>query len=297
MTRTAAIPLVLLMASAAAGVAGAQGLVFTGTAELVHPGLVSTAASEVKITFSPDGTRMLWGTGGRTGGPGSLDIWESSQEKGVWSKPKPVSFNSPEEDFDPFFAPNGRGVYFFSNRPGGIGKNDVWFVPFDAKTGRFGTAVNLGAAVNSSGDEWAPILTKDGTHLIFASDGRGGQGLHDLFISEQRDGAWLPATPLPGNVNSPDEEFDAVLLDGDTVLIFTRKGKDQDGADLFISALKNGAWGEPARLGPEVNAPGAWNFGPARHPREPGVLYFTSHREGNTRGRSDIYRIRCRHER
>lgn len=266
-------------------------LVFSGSAELVYPGLVSTSNSEIKLTFSPDARRMLWGTIGWDGGAGGWDIWESRLEGGQWSRPAPVSFNSSQNDFDPFFTPDGRGVYFFSNRDGGLGGDDIWFAAFDPETGTYSPAENLGPNINSKGDEWAPILSSDGKRLLFASDGRGGRGLHDLFTSDRKDDTWLPAVPLPGAVSSAEDDFDAILLEKDCLLIFTRKASDKDEAYLYASLLQGGVWSQPVRLGPEVNVDGAWNLGPGANPTEPGMLYFTSHRPGNAVGRSDIYRI------
>ena len=93
--------------------------------------LVSTPNSEVRITFSPDGNRMLWGTIGWSGGMGGWDIFESRRVAGGWSNPAAVWFNSTANDFDPSFAPDGSGVYFFSNRDGGFGKDDLYFAALD----------------------------------------------------------------------------------------------------------------------------------------------------------------------
>jgi hypothetical protein len=105
---------------ALAGAATAARLEVTRPPELFLPGLVSTGASEVKIAFSPDGKRMLWGSTNRPGGPGGWDVWESVRTHGRWSAPRPAAFDSPANDFDPCFAPDGRGVWFFSNRAGGL---------------------------------------------------------------------------------------------------------------------------------------------------------------------------------
>src|SRR5262245_48092165 len=92
----------------------------TETAQPFLPGHVSTAATEVRLAISPDGKRMLWGAIGWTGGAGGWDIYESTKTAKGWSKPVSATFNSAQNDFDPFFAPDGSGVYFFSNRDGGL---------------------------------------------------------------------------------------------------------------------------------------------------------------------------------
>lgn len=259
--------------------------------ELFMKGVVSTAASEVRITFSPDGSRMLWGATNRAGGTGGWDIWESLRGEQGWDDPRPAAFNSVQNDFDPFFDPGGAGVYFFSNRAGGLGGDDIWFAPFDSASGTFGAARNLGPTVNSAGDEWAPVVSPDGRRLLLASDGRGGRGLHDLFYCRRRGEGWEAARPLPGAVNSADCDFDAAWLHDGRTLIFARRAKGQDGADLFLCTEQDGCCGEPRPLGAVINAAGCWNFGPSIHPQEPGWLYFTSQRPGATAGGLDIYRV------
>jgi TolB protein len=271
-------------------------LVFDGEAELFAPGVISTAHSEIRIAFSPNGRRALWGTIGWTGGPGGWDIWESRLQDGRWIKPQPVSFNSSANDFDPAFAPDGRGVYFFSNRPGGLGGDDIWFASFDSSAARYGDPVNLGPAVNTPGNEWAPAPFDDGRRLLFASDGRGGAGRQDLFVATNTKHGWARTAPFPGAVNSSIADFDACLLHDNRTLILTRSKSDEDGAYLFVSFRRGGKYSEPVKLGPVVNAPDTFNFGPAINRAEPGVLYFTSHRENKSEGRSDIYRIRYRIE-
>ncbi len=285
------IPFVVSLALAAT-VESVPALVFSGNAEVVQPGLVSTPNTEIRITFSPDGKRLLWGTIGWDGGPGGWDIWESVQSDGKWQAAHPVPFDCTFKDFDPFFARDGSGVYFFSNRPGGEGGDDIWFAPFDEKSGKYGAPANLGPNVNSKGDEWAPTLSADGSKLLFASDGRGGAGLHDLFVAERVNGAWKEARALPAPVNSEEEDFDATWLHDGKTLVFSRKPKDKEEMHLYVSTLQDGTWSLPVRLGPEVNVQDGWNMGPSINPAEPGILYFTSQREGASQGRLDIYRIR-----
>lgn len=265
-------------------------LSFDGTAELFEKGRVSTAtASEIRIAFSPDGTRRLWGTIGREGGAGGWDLWESRRGARGWSDPVAVSFNSPQNDFDPFVAADG--VYFFSNRPGGLGGDDLWFAPRDARSGVYGAAVNLGATVNSAGDEWAPTVSADGTTLLFATDGRGGAGLHDLFTSAREGTSWSAPVPVAG-VNSPDDDFDAAWLHDGRTLVLTRKTEEQDSSDLYVARWNGRAYDAPQPLDGRVSAKGAWNNGPAVDPSAPGWLYWSSVRKEASAGRMDVYRIR-----
>ena len=72
----------------------------------------------------------------------------------------------------------------------------------------------------------------------------------------------------------------------------TLVGSIEEELHLYAARVTEGTWSAPVRLGGAVNVPGGWNLGPAINPSEAGVLYFTSHREGASQGRLDIYRIR-----
>jgi TolB protein len=282
-------PLVIAaLALVAAG--GARAVDLATHAQLFEPDLVSTPQAEVRIAFSPDGQRMLWGTIDWVGGRGGWDIFESHRIGHEWSKPSSAAFNSSANDFDPSFATDGSGVFFFSNREGGVGKDDLYFARFDKTSQQFAPAANLGAAVNTSGDEWAPVMSKDGKRLMFASDGRGGAGKHDLFIASLRGGKWQDVVPVAA-LNSADEDFDAAFLDDDQSIVFSR-GDFAGEVALYVAEFREGKLSSPQRLSKVVNSEmkDAWTFGPSISLSEPRVLYFTSRHEQN-RGRADIYRI------
>ncbi len=243
-----------------------------------------TAHSEVKVTFSPDGKRMLWGSIDRTGGAGKWDIWEASAHGEGWGEPRPVPFNSAANDFNPSFAPDGSGVYFFSNRPGGLGGDDIYFAPVNARG--YGAPRNLGPRVNSKGDEWGPMVSADGRRLLFASDGRGGQGKHDLFVAERAADGWAEAANLGRVVSSPLDDFDATFLDDGRSIVFASERRGAETAHLYVTTWKGGAYQAPVWLGARVNRTGKWNFGAAVRTGQPGVLYY------NVSG--DIYRVRYR---
>lgn len=266
---------------------------FEGSPELVHPGLVSTDRSEVKITFSPDGRRMLWGAIGWEGGRGGWDVWESVKSAdGSWGKPAPAGFDSEANDFDPCFAPDGSGVYFFSNRPGGLGGDDIWFAPWDAKSAAYGEAVNLGPNVNSKGDEWGPVVSADGKRLLFCTDGRGGAGKHDIFVSRRTAKGWAAPERLAGPINSEADDFDPVFLGDGQTIVFASGDLENGPVKLYATVLDRGVTSARTELPERFNSPTFLNFGCSVVPAEPGVLYVTSSYEGNASGRADIYRIR-----
>jgi hypothetical protein len=292
----AAALLAVIAALPAAGRAAAAPctLRLSGPAELLAPDVASTPNGEVRPALSPDGRTLLWGSTDRAGGPGGWDVWMSrrSGDARSWGEATPVSFDTGAKEFDPAFDPSGRWVYFFSDRSGGFGGDDLYRVPFDPATGRFGQAENLGPTVNTKGDEWAPAPLPGG-RLLFATDGRPGRGRHDLYVAEEKGGKWRGARPLPGTVNTADDEFDATFLRDESILVFSRSEDVDEKPVLLYSACKGkSGYGEAALLPDGVNVPGGFTFGPAADPGDPDVLLFTGRRPEAQRGKLDLYRIR-----
>jgi len=251
---------------------------------LVAPGVISSPAAEVRLAFSPDGRQILWGSIGRDAEPSQQDIWERHRVGRGWSAPARVSFDTTAVEFDPAFSPDGRTVYFHSDRAGGYGGTDLYKVSRDPATLRFETPVNLGPSVNSSGEEWAPTPLKDGS-LIFASDGWGGLGHHDLFIL--RRGMPRPANLGP-TVNGPDEDFDGALSPDGRTLVFSSGTMSDDAAHvtLFSARWRNGA-PEPRKA---LRA-GCSDFviGTSFDPRDRHSLFYAANCP-NGLGRMDIWR-------
>ena len=290
----AVVAAVLPAACATHRAAPGEGFELVGEPALFLPGVVSSAYSEIRASVSPDGASVLWGSTNRPGGAGGWDIWISRRDGAGWSAPAAVSFDTAHNEFDPAFGADGRTVYFFSNRPGGFGGDDLWQAAFDPRSGTFGEARNLGPALNSAGDEWAPLPSADGSLLLFASDGRGGAGRHDLFTSAWRDGAWQAAEPLAGEVNGPGDDFDATFVDDGRVLVFARSDDAATQPIALWSATRvDGRYVDPRRLDARINVDGGWILGPALDPARPGVLLFSGERAGGA-GAADIHAIRFR---
>lgn len=79
----------------------------------------------------------------------------------------------------PALSANGKRLYFTSNRAGGYGGSDIWYIE-KKQNGKWDyTPINAGAVVNTAGNEAFPYVV--GNTLIFASDGGVGFGGYDLY--------------------------------------------------------------------------------------------------------------------
>jgi TolB protein len=255
------------------------------------PDIISTEYSDVRLTISPDGNTALWFSRNRPGGPGGYDIWMSRRESGEWREATPVSFNSAAREFDPAFSRDGRFVYFASDRPGGRGGDDLYRVAVTAKG--FGTPESLGDAVNSAGNEWAPMVY--GRTLLFSSNGQGGAGRTDLFTAVERHGRFEGTKPLPGLVYTSADEFDATFLRDGVSILFTRADDlTKDPVALYYAARIKGLYTRGNRLIDEINTPDSDTYAPMLDWSAPDFVTFTTRRPGDNPRGADLYRVEAR---
>ena len=281
----------LLAALPFAALAASSGVDFSGEAREFAPGVISTRYSDVRLTISPDGMTALWFSRNRPGGPGGYDIWMSRRETTGWAEAVPVSFNTASREFDPAFSPDGRFVYFASDRAGGIGGDDLYRVAVTKHS--FGAVEHLGNDVNSPRNEWAPMIF--GSTLLFASDGHGGAGRMDLFTAKSRKGRFNAVEPLPGAVNTPADEFDATFLGDGISLIFTRADNlEKDPVALFYSARIGGRYTAGNRLFDEINTPRSDTYAPMLDWSDPHYITFATRRPADSLRGADLYRVEVR---
>lgn len=278
-----AISGILLCGAACAGFAefGIEGM-----------GVVSTADSEVRASVSPDGQRIVWGSTSRKGGAGGWDLWQATLRDGRWSDARPLPVNSKDNDFDPLYSADGKWLYFFSNRGGGFGGDDLYRAPVQAD-GALGPAANLGAGVNGKGDEWAPTPSRDGDRLLFASNSFGGAGRHDLFVARWDGKRFVAPQPVPG-INTPADEFDAAWLgDGKTIVYAQSKDVENDPVRLMIAQCDGKSYTDPQPWALSFNTEDGSTLGPVVDAGKPAEMLVSGMSKALKAGRMDIYRVRA----
>ena len=101
-------------------------------------------------------------------------------------------------------------IYFTADRHGGFGGKDIWMT-IKGDDGKYGRPFNLGEVVNTAGDEMFPYLRNDST-LYFASDGHGGMGGLDIFVTTVDSlGNWSEPSNLKSPINSTGNDFSIVF--------------------------------------------------------------------------------------
>jgi WD40-like Beta Propeller Repeat len=149
-------------------------------------------------------------------------IWMAEKSASGWEEPMPLAAPINKQDshsLDPSLDAGGN-LYFVSDRGDPAGHLHIFYSHF--VDGKFQEPEKLGAEINSEFSEVSPAISPDGKILIFASNAspedpekRRLQDLiaagkpyprQDLYVSENRNGHWMPARHLEHGINSSAEE-------------------------------------------------------------------------------------------
>jgi outer membrane protein OmpA-like peptidoglycan-associated protein len=211
------------------------------TVAALPAGINSANINDGCITFSPDGKTMVFakGNSGKKKGTFDVDLYISRYRNNVWSEPIMININQPESwDSAPAFSPDGRTLYFASNRKGGYGGTDIYSSQMDTR-GRFSRVRNLGPEVNTPGNENFPYMAEDGK-LYFSSDEHPGYGGLDLFYIKRANGK-TSIVNLGQPMNSAGDDFAIFLFRPDRGFYTSNRdgGKGDDDIYTFINEDPN----------------------------------------------------------
>ncbi|MDM8002777.1 MAG: PKD domain-containing protein [Bacteroidota bacterium] len=137
-----------------------------------------------------------------------LGLFYAVSEPKGWGRVRELRFNT--EWFNitmPCLSRDGKRLYFASDKPDGVGGLDIYYTNW--KNGYWEDPVNLGPDVNTEGNETYPFISETG-ELFFASDGRGGLGGKDIYVTKQKASGWYTPVRLAAPVNSEYDDFGIV---------------------------------------------------------------------------------------
>ena len=138
--------------------------------------------------------------------PRYAQIVTSARADASWGKPTELKITADtlSSYAHPAVSPDGQWLYFVSDMPGGMGGLDIWRARITSAG--LGGVENLGAPINTPGNEMFPTFRPNGD-LYFSSDGHPGMGGLDIFIATVgKDGKYHiehPGYPL----NSQGDDF------------------------------------------------------------------------------------------
>lgn len=130
------------------------------------------AANETGPRLLADGTLVFWTE--REGATGWRDIFFAAPdgegaETHKWLPPEEYPHNTAQRDSHPWLPVDGRYMLFASNRPGGYGRDDLYYSR-RLDDGSWSQPCNLGPEINSAFDDNAPGIDPLTGALLFSSD-------------------------------------------------------------------------------------------------------------------------------
>lgn len=157
-----------------------------------------------------------------------------------WIKPEllPLKWMK-RHDFNGFYMnPDFDVLLISANRTNSVGEEDL-YVSLKDSLGRWQEPKNLGATINTEGFEISPYLSADKKSLFFASNGHGGYGDADIFVSQRLYDnwtVWSKPVNLGEKINSAG--FDAYFHIATDSMAYFSSNKAGGMADLYSAKLK-----------------------------------------------------------
>ncbi|NQV34187.1 MAG: protein kinase, partial [Phycisphaeraceae bacterium] len=140
---------------------------------------INSVSYDITSSLSADGLELYFASGQQDPN-GEVDLWVTRRlaVSDPWGDPKNLgpTVNSRYLDFGQHIWADGLILFITSDRPGGYGDRDIWVTTRKTKDDDWGTPVNLGPTINSSGKDQQPFIRADGSTLYFSSE-RPGVGV------------------------------------------------------------------------------------------------------------------------
>ena len=206
---------------------------------------LNSVQDEGACAFSPDNkTKYLTRCTTDPDYPRYAKIYTAQRSDASWGKASELTItrDTLSTFAHPAVSPDGQWLYFVSDMPGGLGGYDIWRVQLTSAG--LGSLENLGAPINTEGDELFPTFRPNGD-LYFSSDGHPGMGGLDIYIArpageEETAGGHAYTIEHPGfPLNSAGDDFGMTFEGFNNRGYFSSNRGDARGWDHIYSFEKS----------------------------------------------------------
>lgn len=244
------------------------------------------------LTISPDGKESFWVNS--NGGRDTLTIMQRTKVNGKWQLPEITFFskNRNWKDVDPMFSPDGKMLFFQSNRPvqGFPDKKgfDIWAIK--KVRNKWSEPYHLGNTINSDASETFASMTIEGS-IYFMKENPNGTGKSDIYVSRYKNNQYQSPQNIGLPINTTERESNPYIApDEKYIIYFSSKPEGFGDVDLYISFNEKGLWSEPVNLGNLVNSK-VGDFCPFYHEKEKKLYFSRTEELPNKRRIENIYSI------
>lgn len=206
------------------------------------PGNVNTPAHDACTSISPDGKQIfIYKNDISDNESRGGDVFVSKVVNNKWKTPEALGkpINSAYWEGGACISPDGKTLYFISERKGGYGHADIWMVKKISKT-EWGKPVNLGPEINSEFDEVGAFLAPDGKTLFFSSNGKASMGSYDIFKSTLEGEKWSKPVNIGYPINTVYKDGPLVVsADAQTAYFASERKGGLGESDIYSADLSN----------------------------------------------------------
>ena len=212
-----------------------------GDAELI-PGSLNTEGQDAATSISPDGKQIFLFKNDIDAESRGGDIYVSRlSSSGKWGAPKSMGkpINTTFAELGACSSPDGKTLYFTSERQGGFGMQDIYMVKRKSRT-EWERPVNLGEVVNTQEDDAGIFIAPDGKTLFFTSKGHASMGGYDIFKTTMENGKWTKPVNLGYPINTIyDDLCFSLSIDAKTGYISSNRKGGFGARDVYMVDLAN----------------------------------------------------------
>ncbi len=188
-------------------------------------------------TFSPDGQRFYFTHCEENWDMGvTCHIWVAMKNKVGWDEPVKLdeminmsNYSSSQPTVGIDSKKKKEIIYFVSNRPEGIGGDDIWYTTYDLKKHIYAAPKNGGKTLNSVRNEMSPFYYEKERKLYFSTEGRPGLGGFDIYVTRGELKKWSDPSNVGYPINSSVDDIYYVLnpMGESGYMVSNRKGGSQ----------------------------------------------------------------------
>ena len=235
------------------------------TGELLGPGVISTGLQETSAALTPDGQTLYFMRSDFAEADDTIMV--SQRVDGRWSAPRVAAFSGQWHDSEPTLSPDGRRLYFVSNRPRQPGAapvttamngnsfpgTNLWVVERQAGGG-WSAPIHVDGALNDGAMIYNPSVAANGD-LYFSAHRADSGKAYQIYVAHRRGVGYAAPERLPLGDLEHNRMDPAIDPQGRFLLYAGNEGDALGSADIYIVFRQpDGGWGKSEHLGGDVNS-------------------------------------------
>lgn len=162
------------------------------------------------------------------------------EEDGSWGKLQKLEVEGLEigRGYYSFYINPSETTLMISMAPSDTTLDEDLFVSLKQDDDTWGAPIHLGNQLNTPNYEVSPFIAADNKTLYFSSNGHGGYGASDIFVSYRLDDTWENWTApknLGKTINSVG--FEAYFIIANEKEVYFASNRDQQYSDLYYTTI------------------------------------------------------------